>query len=288
MLPDCRDVMDLVRRALAEDIGQGDWTTIATTPEGLRGRARIVAKADCVVAGLGLLDLVWTELGGGVRVEPLVAEGARVARGSDVAHLAGSFRALLTGERTALNLLQRASGIATLTRAFVDAVAGTKARVADTRKTAPGMRALDKYAVRVGGGANHRAALDGGILIKENHVAAAGGIRAAVDRARRQAPMTLRVEVETRNAAEVDEALAAGADIIMLDNMTRDEMRAAVTRIGGRALVEASGNVTLESVRAIAETGVDVISAGALTHSVRAADLSMLIVPESAPRGGTA
>lgn len=283
MLPDARDVLDLVRRALAEDIGQGDWTTIATAAPDLQGHGRLVAKSDAVVAGLDLVPLVYEELrregAPGVTVTPLVADGDPVTRGQDVLRLSGPFRTLLTGERVALNLLQRASGIATATRAYVAAVAGTRARIADTRKTAPGLRALDKYSVRVGGGVNHRAALDGGILIKENHVAAAGSITAAVAQARRLAPITLRVEVETRNRAEVEEALAAGADIIMLDNMSLAELREGVALIAGRALVEASGNVTLETVRAVAETGVDIISVGALTHSVRAADLSLLLDP---------
>jgi nicotinate-nucleotide pyrophosphorylase (carboxylating) len=269
--------IELVRRALAEDIGQGDWTTLATIPAGARARGRVLAKSDAVVAALELVPLVFDEVAPGVRVTPLVADGARVARGQDVLRLEGPAHALLTGERVALNLLQRASGIATLTRAFVDAVQGTRARIADTRKTVPGLRALDKYAVRTGGGVNHRAGLDGGVLIKENHIAAAGCIRTAVERARRLAPLTLRIEVEARNLAEVEEALAAGADIVMLDNMSPAEMRVAVGRIAGRALVEASGNVTLETVRSVAECGVDVISVGALTHSVRAADLSLLL-----------
>ena len=272
--PDIRDIVD---RALAEDIGQGDCTTAATAPPDLLGVGRIVAKEACVVAGLELLPIVWSRLGGAVAIELLAADGDAVAPKTVIARLDGPFRALLLGERVALNLLQRTCGIATATRRYVDAVAGTGARIADTRKTAPGLRTLDKYAVRVGGGANHRTALDGGVLIKENHVAAAGSITVAVERARRVAPFTLKVEVETRDLDEVREALAAGADIIMLDNMTRDDMREAVALVDGRALVEASGNMTLARVRAVAETGVDVISVGALTHSVRAADLSMLI-----------
>jgi len=275
--PDLPDVRELVVRALAEDIGQGDWTTLATVPADARVRGRVVAKSEAVLAGRDLFAVVFDEVSPGVQVTPLVAEGARVTRGQDVLRFEGPARTLLTGERVALNLLQRASGIATLTRAFVDAVQGTRARIADTRKTVPGLRALDKYAVRAGGGVNHRAGLDGGVLVKENHIAAAGSLRTAVERARQFAPLTLRVEVETRNRAEVEEALAAGADIIMLDNMSLADMRAAVALIGGRALVEASGNVTLETVRAVAECGVDVISVGALTHSVRAADLSMLL-----------
>lgn len=271
------DVDGLVDIALAEDIGQGDWTTLTTTTPGSIGLGRVIAKQDCVIAGLGVFVRVFERLGGGVVVRPLVEEGARVTRGTKVLDLEGPFAALLTGERVALNFLQRMSGIATLTRAFVDAVAGTRARIVDTRKTVPGLRRLDKYAVRVGGGENHRAGLDGGILIKENHIAAAGGIAEAVARARRGAPFTLRIEVETQTLADVDAAIAAGADIIMLDNMPPETMVTAVARIGGRALVEASGNVRLATVRAIAETGVDLVSVGALTHSVQAADLSMLV-----------
>ena len=282
--PDARHLTRIVDAALAEDIGQGDWTTDAVVPASLPGRGRIVAKESCVMAGVALLPLVWERLGEGpVTLRDAVADGERVDAGRVVARLDGGFGALLRGERVALNLLQRVAGIATRARAFADAVAGTKARVVDTRKTAPGLRALDKYGVRAGGAGNHRAALDGGILIKENHIAAAGSLAEAVARVRRRAPFSLRIEVETTTLAEVREALAVGADIIMLDNMDLATMRRAVEEVAGRALVEASGNVCLETVRAVAETGVDLISVGALTHSVRAADLSMRISP--APEG---
>ena len=272
-----REVLAIIDRALGEDLGHGDWTTEAIVPADSRARARVVVKSDGIICGLGLAEQVWHRLGGTVVVNDVARDGVRVRSGQTIARFEGSARALLSGERTVLNLVQRLSGIATMTRAFVDAVAGTGARIADTRKTVPGLRMLDKYAVRVGGGHNHRAGLDGGLLIKENHIALAGSISEAVARARRTAPFSLRLEVEVRTSAEVDEALAAGADIIMLDNMALNDLRREVARIAGRALVEASGNVGRENVRAIAETGVDLISVGALTHSVSAADLSMLI-----------
>ena len=277
MFPDSRDLDRVIDAALAEDIGQGDWTTLAIVPPEMPGRARIVAKEACVIAGTPLLAAVWRRLDSDVVVRDALPDGQAIDKGTIVARLDGSFADLLRGERVALNLLQRVTGIATLSRRFAEAVAGTSARVVDTRKTAPGLRAIDKYGVRAGGCGNHRAALDGGILIKENHIAAAGSLTEAVRRARRNAPFSLRVEVETTNLDEVREALAAGADIVMLDNMDLATMRKAVSEAGGRALMEASGNVRLETVRAIAETGVDLISSGALTHSVQAADLSMLI-----------
>jgi nicotinate-nucleotide pyrophosphorylase (carboxylating) len=211
-----------------------------------------------------------------VAFEKLREDGSRVRRGDVLAWLKGEAGVLLQGERVALNLLQRMSGIASHTAAFMQELEGTKAAVVDTRKTTPGLRVLEKYAVRIGGGRNHRTSLYDGVLIKENHVAAAGGIAVAVARARERAPHTLRVEVETRNLTEVEEALAAGADVIMLDNMKPDMLREAVALIDGRAISEASGGVTLETVRAIAETGVDLISVGALTHSSPAVDISML------------
>jgi len=277
------NVTDIVDRGLAEDVGQGDWTTLATAPEGARGRGRIVAKSDCVLAGLPVAHLVWERLGNRVTIEPLAQEGAELEKGQLVCRLEGDFRHILMGERLALNLLQRMSGIATATRRMVAMVSGTKARIADTRKTVPGLRALDKYAVRVGGGWNHRAALDGGVLIKENHIAAAGSITEAVVAARRTAPLTLRIEVETQDLADVREAVDAGADIVMLDNMSYADMRQAVSEVGGRVLLEASGNVTADRVRAVDESGVDIISVGALTHSVVAADLSLLVERAPAP-----
>jgi nicotinate-nucleotide pyrophosphorylase (carboxylating) len=223
-----------------------------------------------------MVDAVYRLLGRDtVAIQAHVADGDAFKRGTVIASLAGPAAALLTGERVALNFLQKLSGIATLTQQYVQAVRGTRARVVDTRKTVPGFRALAKYAVRMGGGHNHRGGLDDGILIKDNHIVAAGGIANAVRRAREGAPHPLKIEVECTTLVEVDEALTAGADIILLDNMTVKQMAGAVRRINHRALVEASGGVTLETIRAIAETGVDVISVGALTHSAPAVDLSM-------------
>jgi len=266
----------LIRTALAEDLGRGDLTTRLTVEAGTRAAAEITAKQECVVAGLPLLDRVYGCLAGGrVGVDRKLSDGTRVAGGEPVASLAGPAADLLAGERVALNFVQHLSGIATLTRRFADAVAGTAARIVDTRKTVPGFRALAKYAVRTGGGGNHRGGLDDGVLIKDNHIAAAGGLEAAVTRARGAVPHGLKIEVECRCRAEVEEALRAGADILLLDNMSVDETAAAVRLARGRAVTEASGNVTLGNVRAVAETGVDLISVGALTHSAPAVDLSM-------------
>jgi nicotinate-nucleotide pyrophosphorylase (carboxylating) len=239
--------------------------------------ARLIAKEQMVVAGLATAARVFTTLDPGISFKPCLHDGEKAAPGTVLATVHGDAALLLMGERVALNLLQRLCGIATLTTSFVEAVSGTKARIVDTRKTTPGLRQLEKYAVRVGGGINHRTGLYDGVLIKENHIAAAGGITEAIRRARAYIPHTLKIEIETETLAQVDEALAAGADIIMLDNMTLEEMRTAVGTIGNQAQVEASGGVNLERVRAIAETGVDIISVGALTHSPRAMDISMLL-----------
>jgi nicotinate-nucleotide pyrophosphorylase (carboxylating) len=277
-LPISLDQLDrLVREALAEDVGAGDVTTQATVAADARAEAQIVAKADGVIAGLPVAGRVFYQLDPQLEFRPLVGEGETVRPGQTVARLFGRAHPILTGERTALNFLQHLSGIATRTARFVALVQGTRARVVDTRKTVPGLRALAKYAVRTGGGHNHRFGLSDAVLIKENHIGAAGGIAAAVSRARSFAPHTMRVEVEARNPREVDEALAAGADIILLDNMTVEQLRAAVEQIGARALTEASGGITEENVAAIAATGVDIISIGALTHSVPALDLSLLL-----------
>jgi len=270
------DLDRLIHAALSEDLGLGDITSEAAVPADAAARAELVAKEDFVLAGLDVAARVFSFLDGSIAFERLTEDGRRVQRGEVLVWLKGPARSLLSAERTALNLLQRMSGIATLTAAFVEAVAGTGARIVDTRKTAPGLRALDKYAVRVGGGYNHRIGLFDGVLLKENHIAAAGGIAAAVARARQRAPHTLRIEVEVRNLEEVEQALAAGAEILLLDNMPPALLRAAVALIGDRALTEASGGVSLETVREIAETGVQLISVGALTHSVRAADISLL------------
>lgn len=266
----------ILRNALVEDIGTGDLTTAATIVPGTTAGAELVAKEDFVLAGLPVAQRVFSLLDPAVAFEPLFADGQTVKRGDVLAWLKGPAAALLQGERVSLNLLQRMSGVATLTARFVREVAGTGATIVDTRKTTPGLRVLEKYAVRQGGGGNHRMALYDGVLIKENHIAAAGGITAAIGRARQQVPHTVKVEVEVRNRQEVGEALAAGADIILLDNMSLDELRAAVELVGDRAVTEASGGVNLETVRAIAETGVRLISIGALTHSYSSVDISML------------
>jgi nicotinate-nucleotide pyrophosphorylase (carboxylating) len=267
----------LVRTALAEDLGAGDLTTRLTVAPEKRARAEIAAKEAAVVAGLPLIRKVCAAVGGHVDVREQVADRARVINGDVLASLSGPAHTLLATERVILNLLQHLSGIATFTARFVTAVTGSGCRIVDTRKTTPGLRVLEKYAVRVGGGFNHRTGLDDGILIKNNHITAAGSVTAAVGAARVGAPHGLKVEVECSTFAEVDEALAAGAEIILLDNMSVDELARAVQRIGGRALVEASGGISLNNVAAVAATGVDIISIGALTHSVPAVDLHMTL-----------
>ncbi len=269
---------DLIGRALAEDIGLGDVTTAATVRPDARGRARITVKEDeMVFCGGPLIAPIMERCGAQARVARLAAEGAALHRGEVAAEMEGLLAGLLTGERTALNFLQLMSGIATKTAQFVRAAAGTGARVVDTRKTHPGLRAVEKYAVRVGGGFNHRYALDSGVLIKDNHIAAAGSVEAAIRLARAAAPHTLKIEVECETLAQLEEAIAAGADLILLDNMNLDHIRRAGQIAAGRVQLEVSGNVTLATVGEIARTGVDLISIGELTHSVRAADLSMRI-----------
>ncbi|MCU0583290.1 MAG: carboxylating nicotinate-nucleotide diphosphorylase [Syntrophales bacterium] len=270
-------VRKIIRRALEEDIRSGDVTTAYALTGGETGKATALAKEDLVVAGLDVFRDVFRLRDAGLAFRAALKDGDRVPRGTVLAVVQGSLASILTAERVALNLFQRMCGVATLTRQFVDAAAGTKAEILDTRKTMPGLRILDKYAVRVGGGRNHRYGLYDGILIKDNHIEAAGGIGKAVRRVRERAPLLARIEVEARTLAEVREALAAGADVIMLDNMPVDAMRKAVALIDGRALVEASGNVTLATVKAIASTGVDFISSGALTHSARASDISLKV-----------
>ncbi len=270
-------VRALVEMALTEDIGTGDHATLACLDSGQLGEAWVRAKGPAVLCGAPLFAQVLQRVDPRLGVEILVAEGQEVQAGQPVLRISGSLAAILTGERTGLNFLQRMSGIATQTRAFVDAVAGTGARITDTRKTLPGYRNLDKYAVRMGGGYNHRTALDAGILVKENHTHAAGSIGEAVRRARGVGSHLLRVEVEVETLKGLREALQAGAEVILLDNMDRGTLLQAVEINAKRALLEASGNMTLDRVRAVAETGVDLISVGALTHSVVAADLSLRI-----------
>ena len=279
-------VRTLIEAALDEDLGRGDVTTQLTVPPALRATATIVAKQEGVLAGGPLVERVFAALGARATTITLhVSDGSPFSAGMRLVSADGAAADLLAGERVALNFLQQLSGVATLTRRYVDAVRGTTARVIDTRKTTPGLRVLEKYAVRMGGGGNHRLGLDDGILIKDNHITAAGGVAAAVSAARRGAPHTMMVQIECAALGQIDEALAAGADAILLDNLSIDQLAAAVRRIAGRAVVEASGGVTLATVRAIAETGVDLISVGALTHSAPAVDLSMTI--ELAGAGAT-
>lgn len=267
----------IIRNALAEDIHTGDITTLALQLNARRVSGVLKAKEAMVVCGVDVAARVFQILDSSTVFTTDVTDGVHVQAGAVIARMSGEASLLLQGERVALNLMQRMSGVATLTSLYVQAVAGTGARVVDTRKTTPGLRILDKYAVRVGGGINHRTGLYDGVLIKENHIAAAGGITEAVRRIRAYIPHTLKIEVETENLFDVQEALSAGADIIMLDNMDNQSMKEAVKLIAGRALVEASGGVNLATVRGIAETGVDIISIGALTHSAPAMDISMLL-----------
>jgi nicotinate-nucleotide pyrophosphorylase (carboxylating) len=263
-----------VGAALAEDVGTGDVTTEATVPEDAVGTAEILVKEPGVVCGLAVAETVFRTLDEDVRFDSLIEDGAELSDvPSAVARVSGSERAILTGERVALNFLGRLSGIATLTRRYADAVSGTGADVLDTRKTTPGLRALEKYAVACGGGKNHRFGLDDAVLVKDNHLRAAGSVARAVERVR--ALTDLPVEVECETLDQVGEALAAAVDAILLDNMTLDELRSAVAITGGRARLEASGGITLENIRAVAETGVDEISVGALTHSARSLDVSL-------------
>ena len=265
-------IEQLIRCALEEDIGAGDITTLSTVPRDARGKGLFRAKRDSVVAGLILIEKIFSFLDDDVEVRRLCRDGDQVVRGTVVAEAEGPVRTLLMGERTALNFLQRLSGTATLTRRYVDAVKDFPCKVIDTRKTTPGFRTLEKYAVRMGGGTNHRFGLYDAALVKDNHIAAAGSIAGAVQQVRRQAPFMAKVEVECSDLGQVREALEAGADVIMLDNMNTKEMAEAVRLINKRAWVEASGGITIESLRSVAETGVDFISVGALTHSAPAVE----------------
>ena len=271
------DLDAIVSRALEEDVGAGDVTTRATVPPAARARARITQKQPGVVFGLDVAEAVFRRLDPDVALTRLVAEG-EWREGGPVLDVEGVAGALLTAERTALNFLQRLSGVATTTARYVAAVAGTGARILDTRKTTPGLRVLEKAAVAAGGGTNHRAGLYDAILIKENHAAMAGGVEAAVRAARAAAP-DVPLEVECRDPAEVEAALAAGAPRLLLDNMTPAQLREVVVLVAGRAELEASGGVTLETVRDIAGSGVQFVSVGALTHSAPALDLSLLLEP---------
>jgi nicotinate-nucleotide pyrophosphorylase (carboxylating) len=268
----------LVRRALEEDLGDGDVTSAATVAEDARGRALIRQKAPGVIYGLDAAAEAFVLLDPDVEVERLVQEGIWRQEGGSVMSLSGRARALLSAERTALNFLAHLSGVATISARAARAVEGTGARVLDTRKTTPGLRALEKAAVAAGGASNHRIGLYDAVLIKENHIAAAGGIAAAVNSARAFAPeLAAKLEVEVRDSQEIEEALAAGAPRLLLDNMDEQQLRAAVAQVAGRAQLEASGGVTLQTLRARAETGVEWVSMGALTHSAPALDLSLIL-----------
>jgi nicotinate-nucleotide pyrophosphorylase (carboxylating) len=269
-----RVIEENVAAALAEDVGAGDWTA-ALTPEGQTSHAVIISRTPAILCGEAWATGCFRSLDPNASVTWHAHDGAKLAAGATLCEVSGTTRALLTGERTALNFLQTLSAVATKTQRYVQAVAGTRAKIVDTRKTLPGLRIAQKYAVRTGGGTNHRLGLYDGVLIKENHIAAAGGVRQALESARASAPSHVWLQIEVETFAQLKEALAAGARMILLDNMTPDQMREAVTLTAGRAELEASGGITLENVRAIAETGVDRISIGSLTKDVQAIDLSM-------------
>ena len=269
------DIEKLIRTALREDIGTGDITTASTVSPDAVITGKYVMKDDGIICGVDIVRRVFDAISPDVEYVPLKKDGDEVKRGDVVATVSGNAVAILSGERVGLNLLQHLSGIATCTRNAVEQVKGTKARITETRKTTPGLRILEKYAVRVGGGASHRFGLSDGILIKDNHIVAAGGITAAINSARDRAPHTLKIEIETETLEQVREAVNAGADIIMLDNMDCPTMKEAVGIIAGRAVTEASGNMGRRDLAEVAATGVDVISIGALTHSVKALDISL-------------
>ena len=271
-------IQNIIEAALAEDIGSGDITTIAVVDKNAEGKAEIIAKENLFVAGTLIAEAIFKTVHEKVEFKAFVKDGDNVKKGKAIARVSGRLSAVLAGERVALNFLQRLSGIETLTSQFVNKVKGLKVKILDTRKTTPGLRILEKYAVRMGGGFNHRFGLCDGVLIKDNHIAAVGSIAEAVFRARRKAPKNMLIEVEAKNLDEVKEAIIAGADVIMLDNMKPYQMKQAVKIIGKTALIEASGGVNLKNIREIAKTGVDFISIGALTHSAKAVDISLEVV----------
>ncbi len=273
-----QQIIKIIKNALAEDIGTGDITTGATVSGKKKGRALAIAKDDFVIAGIDVFAETFKCLDKNLKIKKIINDGSWVKKGELIAEVSGSLSNILKAERVSLNLFQRMSGIATLTAKYVEAVCGCKAVILDTRKTVPNLRILDKMAVRIGGGTNHRIGLYDGVLIKDNHIQAAGGITAAVNAQRRQMPRKMKIEVETKNLMEVKEALRCGVDIIMLDNMSIPVMKKAVDRVAGRALIEASGNVSLQNVARSAAIGVDFISVGEITHSVRAADISLKII----------
>ncbi len=268
----------IIDGALEEDLGPGDITTAALVDPFMKGKARVLAKEEIILAGIEVFSRVFSRLDSDIIVECTYHDGDTVPNGEDIGIVRGSMRGILSGERTALNFLQRLSGIATLTRRYVEKTDPSKVRVLDTRKTTPGLRILEKYAVRKGGGFNHRFGLFDGILIKDNHIAAAGSISKALARMRAEVPDTLRIEVEVEHIQGVEEAIEAGADAVLLDNMSLEEMREAVSIAGGRVLLEASGGITLESIEEISKTGVDLISVGAITRSARSVDISLEVI----------
>jgi len=270
-------IKSVIEYALNEDIGNGDITTNSLIPIDLQTKATMVAKSTGVIAGLAVAEYVFRTFSSDITWKTFVNDGDKVSKGDLIVEISGSYRALLTGERVALNFLQRMSGIATMTANYVDTLKDYKTQILDTRKTVPGLRLLDKYAVKMGGGTNHRIGLYDMVLIKDNHIKIAGGITNAVAQIKKNLPGGIKVEVETTTIKEVKEALAAGVDIIMLDNMSNSTMAESVKIIGGQAKVEASGNMTMERLKEVAATGVDFISIGALTHSVAAFDISMNI-----------
>lgn len=272
-----KEIITIIKRALAEDIGTGDITTQAIVSKQTNGTAVAIAKDDFVVAGIDIFSETFKLLDKNIKIKKLIADGCRAKKGDVIAEVSGNLSGILKAERVSLNIFQRMCGIAALTAKYVKAVSSTKAKILDTRKTVPGLRVLDKMSVRLGGGCNHRIGLYDGVLIKDNHIEAAGGITAAVKAQRKNIARAMKIEVETRNIHEVKEALACGVDVIMLDNMSVPAMKKAVNYVAGRAFLEASGNVSLKNVAAIAATGVDFISVGELTHSVRAADISLKI-----------
>ncbi|MEA3253377.1 MAG: carboxylating nicotinate-nucleotide diphosphorylase [Chloroflexota bacterium] len=284
-MPDSAQIEEIVDRALAEDLGGGDVTTEALISEDRQGKASIVVKQEGILAGADVARKVFQAVDPELRVDVLIEDGAQVKPGSVITRVQGRAASILKAERVALNFLQMLSGIASETNRYVKAVEGSPVRIMDTRKTTPGLRVLEKYAVKLGGGKNHRMNLADGILIKDNHIAElrSGGLslKEILDRARANAPRRLKVEIEVRTVPEAREAAEAGADIIMLDNMSLKDMRLAVKSIQGRTLIEASGGITLDRVRAVAETGVDFISVGALTHSAKALDISLEFEPAS-------
>ncbi|MGH0035246.1 MAG: carboxylating nicotinate-nucleotide diphosphorylase [Myxococcota bacterium] len=275
--------LPLVDLALEEDIGPGDVTSRVSLEPETRGRARIEARAELVACGLPIAAEVFRRVDAGIDFSALAGEGVATAGGAVLAEVTGPMRSILTAERTALNFLGRMCGIATLTARFVEAVRGTETAIVDTRKTLPGFRALDKYAVAAGGGVNHRIGLFDGVLLKDNHVAAAGSVEAAVKAALARTPANLRIQVEVESEAQAEAAIEAGAEFLLLDNLAPDAIRPIVERFGSRAVLEASGGISLENVRAYAETGVHRVSIGALTHSPRAADVALEVTPGGVP-----